>query len=109
METSLYRIVWTLVLFDLPMRTKKERKAYTQFRKVLLDNGFCKMQFSVYIRSNLTEEKAAIYEARVQAAVPEDGEVRVLQITEKQLARMKVWLGKIPRPPEKPSEQLEFF
>lgn len=109
MNVSPYRIVWTIVMFDLPMRTKLERKAYALFRKLLLENGFSKMQYSVYLRSNLTEEKAEVYENRIKAGIPDDGEVRILQVTEKQLARMKVWFGKIPKAPEKPSEQLEFF
>ena len=109
MNVSPYRIVWTIVMFDLPVRTKLERKRYTQFRKTLLTNGFSKMQYSVYLRSNLTEEKAAIYETRIKAAIPDDGEVRILQVTEKQLSRMKIWYGKIPRPVEKAAEQLEFF
>jgi CRISPR-associated protein Cas2 len=106
---SPYRVVWTIVMFDLPTGTKKERKAAHDFRLLLLKNGFTRMQFSVYIRSSLTEEKAEVYEARIYAGLPDDGEVRFLQVTEKQLARMKVMRGKVPKPPEKPSEQLEFF
>ena len=32
---SEYRIMWVLVLFDLPTETKKDKKAYTDFRKNL--------------------------------------------------------------------------
>jgi len=31
-----YRIMWVLVLFDLPTETKKDRKAYADFRKKIL-------------------------------------------------------------------------
>lgn len=31
---SEYRIMWVLVLFDLPTETKKDKKAYTDFRKI---------------------------------------------------------------------------
>ncbi len=37
---SEYRIMWILVFFDLPTETKKERKAYTNFRKNLQKDGF---------------------------------------------------------------------
>ena len=30
---SEYRVMWILVFFDLPTETKKERKAYADFRK----------------------------------------------------------------------------
>lgn len=29
---SEYRIMWVLVLFDLPTETKKDKKAYAEFR-----------------------------------------------------------------------------
>ena len=37
---SEYRIMWVLVLFDLPTETKKEKKAYADFRKNLQKDGF---------------------------------------------------------------------
>lgn len=35
-----YRIMWVLVLFDLPTETKKDRKVYADFRKNLQKDGF---------------------------------------------------------------------
>ena len=35
-----YRLMWTMVIFDLPVGTKGERKAATKFRNFLLDQGF---------------------------------------------------------------------
>jgi len=31
-----YRVMWVVVLFDLPVDTKKARRNYTRFRKHLL-------------------------------------------------------------------------
>ena len=45
---SEYRIMWVLVLFDLPTETKKERKAYADFRKRIMADGFTMFQFSIY-------------------------------------------------------------
>ena len=45
---SEYRIMWVLVLFDLPTETKKEKKAYSDFRKNLQRDGFTMFQFSIY-------------------------------------------------------------
>ena len=47
---SEYRIMWVLVLFDLPTETKKEKKAYSDFRKNLQRDGFTMFQFSIYLR-----------------------------------------------------------
>ena len=35
-----YRIMWMMVLFDLPVIDPEERKAATGFRNFLLDQGF---------------------------------------------------------------------
>ena len=35
-----YRIMWVLVMFDLPTETKADRKRYAKFRKQILDDGF---------------------------------------------------------------------
>lgn len=42
-----YRCMWLVAMFDLPVDTKAARRAYAQFRKALLKDGFSKMQFSV--------------------------------------------------------------
>ena len=42
---SEYRIMWVLVLFDLPTETKKDKKAYTNFRKNLQKDGFSCFQY----------------------------------------------------------------
>ena len=45
---SEYRIMWVLVFFDLPTGTKKERKAYSDFRDALVKDGFTMFQYSIY-------------------------------------------------------------
>lgn len=35
-----YRLMWMLVMFDLPVLEPEERRAATQFRNQLLDLGF---------------------------------------------------------------------
>ena len=47
---SAYRFMWLLVMFDLPVVTKAQRKKATAFRKWLLDEGYEMSQFSVYMR-----------------------------------------------------------
>ena len=39
-----------LVFFDLPVVTKTHRRAYTVFRRFLLNDGYDMIQFSVYGR-----------------------------------------------------------
>ena len=109
MELSGYRFMWVLAMFDLPVDTKTARRAYTQFRKRLLRDGFTRMQYSVYIRHCASQENAEVHTERVHLGLPPDGEVRVLTITDKQFERMHVFWGKRRKPPEKPMAQLELF
>ncbi len=109
MELSGYRLMWVVAMFDLPVHDRAARRAYAQFRKALLKDGFYKMQFSVYIRHCTSRENAAVHSARVQAAVPDDGEVRVVIVTDKQFERMQVFWGKRRKATEAPPPQLSLF
>ncbi len=96
-------------MFDLPVDTKRARKAYQQFRKDLLRDGFSKLQFSVYTRCCSSEENAAVHISRVEQCVPDGGDVRILLFTDKQYERMRIFWGKTRKLPSKPPQQLEFF
>jgi len=109
MFISGYRCMWVVAMFDLPVDTKLARKAYARFRKALLKDGFCRMQFSVYLRHCASEENAAVHVARVESFLPADGEVRILTITDKQFERMRTFWGKLRKAPERPPAQLELF
>ncbi|GAY31437.1 CRISPR-associated endonuclease Cas2 [Prevotella sp. MGM2] len=63
---SEYRIMWILVFFDLPTETKKEKKAYVQFRQTLQRDGFTMFQFSIYVRHCASSENAAVHIKRVK-------------------------------------------
>lgn len=109
MFISGYRCMWVCAMFDLPTDTKAARRAYALFRKRLLKDGFSLMQYSVYLRHCASEENAQVHVARVEAAVPPDGEVRVVVFTDKQFSRMKVFWGRKRKKPEPPPPQLELF
>ena len=101
--------MWIVVLFDLPTDTKKAKKQYSHFRKSLLEDGFSMMQYSVYYRHCASSENADVHLNRIRTIVPPDGEVRVMQFTDKQFARMEVFLGKRRIKTEEAPAQLEMF
>lgn len=109
MLISGYRSMWVVTMFDLPVDTKRARRAYAQFRKELLRDGFTRMQYSVYGRHCASEENATVHVNRVARLVPDDGEVRVFTITDKQFERMRIFWGKLRKQPEQPPRQLELF
>jgi CRISPR-associated protein Cas2 len=106
---SEYRIMWVLVLFDLPTETKKEKKAYTDFRKKLVNDGFTMFQFSIYLRHCPSAENAGVHIARVKKALPELGQVGILRITDKQFGDMELFVGKKSETLPPPVQQLELF
>ena len=76
---SEYRVMWILVLFDLPTETKKDKKAYADFRKNLQRDGFTMFQFSIYVRHCASSENAAVHIKRVKSFLPEFGQVGTIR------------------------------
>ena len=101
--------MWVLVFFDLPTETKKERKAYTEFRKKLLDDGFTMFQFSIYLRHCPSMENAQVHVNRVKKSLPELGMIGILCITDKQFGQMELFQGKKEKEVSTPYQQLELF
>ena len=104
-----YQAMWIVALFDLPTDTKESRRAYTQFRKKLLQQGFSMLQYSVYARYCPTDKRAEVFRKRISQFLPDDGEVRVISITDIQFGKMHVFHGKRRKAPEKAPQQYEIF
>ena len=101
--------MWIVTMFDLPTDTRRAQRAYNDFRKFLLNDGFFMMQFSVYARHCASEENARVHRKRIYGFLPPEGEVRVLSITDKQYERMQIYYGKMRKKAEKAPEQITFF
>ncbi len=106
---SEYRVMWLLVLFDLPTETKKDKKAYSLFRKNLIKDGFTMFQFSIYIRHCASMENAEVHKKRVKSFLPEYGSVGIICITDKQFGNIELFFGNKPQSPNAPGQQLELF
>lgn len=88
-----YRFMRVLLMFDLPVETKKQRRVYSKFRKRLIEDGFLMMQYSIYIKSVINKDAANQTIKKVSAFLPQEGHVRALMITEKQYQHMQILLG----------------
>ena len=104
-----YRVMWILVFFDLPTETKKDKKAYTNFRQCLVKDGFTMFQFSIYVRHCASMENAEVHMKRIRAHLPRHGDVGILYITDKQFANIQLFSCEKPKPPNAPGQQLELF
>ena len=109
MSLSGYKAMWVIVMFDLPVTSKPQRKRASGFRKFLKEIGFNMVQYSVYSRPCSSDENATVYCNRVKTRMPPDGQVRILRFTDKQYARMECFISKKETPPEKMPKQIELF
>jgi CRISPR-associated protein Cas2 len=104
-----YRLMWLLVMFDLPVVEPEERKAANDFRHELLDMGFERCQFSVYLRFCEGREQAATWTRHVQRALPTNGKVYCLVFTDKQYGEIIRFEHRRTQPnPPKPAQFVLF-
>lgn len=88
-----YKIMRMLCMFDLPVETEEQRRAYRIFRKNHIQEGFVMIQYSIYVRICPSREYANRLENRIKKGIPQEGNVRLLCVTEKQYADMKLLVG----------------
>jgi len=109
MALSGFRLMWMIVLFDLPVLTPKERKEATKFRKFLLDQGFEMSQYSVYMRFCSGKEQTETYTKRVEKGVPDTGKVHIVYLTDKQYENIVCFDGRKREPSRRNPDQLTLF
>ena len=67
-------------MYDLPVATPEQRKAYTDFRKALKSQGFIPMQESVYVLLVHNHASTRNEMAKVRAVCPLEGDVNLLPL-----------------------------
>jgi CRISPR-associated protein Cas2 len=101
--------MWMLVMFDLPVVLRKERKAATDFRNTLLDLGFSMAQFSVYMRFCSSQAQIDSLCKTIERLLPAEGKVNILQFTDKQYERVITFQGNKKQAPQKTPDQFDLF
>lgn len=101
--------MWVFIMFDLPTETKKDRKNYARFRKLMLADGFQMFQFSMYLRHCSSKENADVHIKRVRSILPPKGHVGMMCITDKQFGMMEIFQGKEQVDVPETTQQLELF
>ncbi|MCB1865217.1 MAG: CRISPR-associated endonuclease Cas2 [Chromatiales bacterium] len=104
-----YRLMWMLVMFDLPVDTAENRKAANDFRNDLLDFGFERCQFSVYLRFVEGREQADTWTRRVKSVLPPGGKVYCLYFTDKQYQGIVRFERRKRQKPLKNPDQFQLF
>ena len=101
--------MWCLLLFDLPVATKKERREATNFRNYLLDLGFWMVQFSVYAKFWPTGGQDMTDIRAIKKFLPAGGQVRILAITDRQWSKgLRFEQAKAEKTEETPQQLMIF-
>ena len=83
-----------LLFFDLSTDTAKDRRRYSKFRKLLINEGFIMMQESVYTKLALNTSVVNSVRDKIYKNKPPKGIVQMLAITEKQFNSIEYIVGK---------------
>ena len=102
------RFMRMIVFFDLPVKTAEERKIANKFRKSLIKDGYSMLQLSVYSRIVRGRDTLAKHQKRLLQMLPAQGNVRCLEVSEKQYANMKLLVG-LPKQQEKKVDARQFL
>src|SRR5579863_4535462 len=104
-----YRLMWIFVMFDLPVGTRKQMREAAKFRHFLLDQGFEMSQFSVYARFCNGKESFDSHVRRIEANLPEKGDIHILTFTDRQYESIIRFASQHRRKPRKNPDQLALF
>lgn len=86
--------MWLMVMYDLPVADKKDRKIYSRFHTDIRKRGYEMMQFSVYRKFVGTADRGEREMKSLLKFCPRKGQISVLQVTEKQMGRITtIWNG----------------
>jgi CRISPR-associated protein Cas2 len=110
MPINSWRVMWVFALYDCPVRTAEQRRAYQQFHDFLLQENFSRHQYSVYVRHFPTQAAAQAEVKRISGHVPPAARLACLYLTDRQYGMTQEFFGTATdeKKPSKPL-QIELF
>ena len=109
---SAFRIMWLMLMFDLPTKTKKQKKKYHWFHDELEKEGYMMIQYSVYAKVFSSTEAANLGKNRIKDFVKKNiknGNIRILMFTDKQFSAMDIIIGEKSIEEDNEPKQLLLF
>lgn len=101
--------MWLMVMFDFPTKRKEEQRAANQYRNLLKDEGFDRIQLSVYVKYFVNSTGTSRVIGRLTRKIPAKGLVRILKISDPTWSSMLRFDNTYEEPPETKPEQLLLF
>jgi len=102
---SAFRIMWIVVMFDLPTKSKKDKKRYRWLSQYLEKESYTRLQYSVYAKVFSSANSALHGKRRFKDFLElniKKGNVRFLMFTDFQFSKMEIVIGE-------PSKQEEII
>lgn len=109
---SAYRVMWLMLMFDLPTTSKKDRKRYQWFHKELEKEGYLMLQYSIYGKIFSSYDSANHGKKRIKEFIKKNikhGNIRLLMFTDKQFSKMEVLIGEPNAEEKNEPKQLLLF
>ena len=88
-----YRYMRSVLFFDLPTLTDKDRKSYRKFVRGIKKLGFYMLQESVYIKMSIDHQLMNSTIKKVKMISPNKGSIMILNVTEKQFSQLNIIVG----------------
>lgn len=82
------RFMRLVLFFDLPVETNQEKREYRNFIKFLTEEGYIRLQYSVYCRLCINNDAAQTALKKAKKHTPLNGDVRILSLTEGQFQKI---------------------
>lgn len=101
--------MWCVVMFDLPVKTKTQQRAANAFRNLLLDLGYWRAQFSIYVSYSPSATGSITAIKTIKQNLPVNGEVRIVHVTDNQWSKGLRFSNRDEENPEEPTGQLTIF
>ncbi|MSS01624.1 CRISPR-associated endonuclease Cas2 [Erysipelotrichaceae bacterium LKV-178-WT-2G] len=81
---GMIRFMRLILMFDLPVETKQQQKVYREFIKFLKNEGFIRIQYSIYSKLCINKDSAKTVSKHISMHSPTEGDIRYLIISENQ-------------------------
>ena len=88
-----YRYMRMMLFFDLPVETNTQKRDYRHFVKNLKKLGYYMLQETGYVKLGIDTQHVDSSMQKIKAFLPKNGNIMVLNITEKQFSNINVLLG----------------
>jgi CRISPR-associated protein Cas2 len=93
-----YNLTWLFVAYEVPHDTRDAKTAAAKFRRVLHREGYLPWVRGCRVLIRHCGPNAQKQIELVRSLVPPNGEVKILQVTDKQFGRMENVWGKLRAP-----------